>query len=1139
MLTFIPLTEPEYDERASLVTDAFSNDSGAFGRSVESESIFGIDRYEGAQDRPISRDHMRGYIQLERPCFNPIIAGGHASVLMKILGFQSNKVAKLLDFTDCITPAGESYTPTSDTPVHSAMWFPEYCLQLIAKFDPKMALFECVQMCMNKLLKKEKGNIGHFTELPPGTPHTQECRVVVNGVYWCPPEGMPEETIQNTLQRFWNVHVSSETSRLSYLMALSNMPIEEARMRLGSCIITRVMVVPLGMRPSINRHDPLSLAYNELVITNNNLRTLVVSNVGAKSVGLGYRDLNQKVHELLAEHNNVRHPSWQSIAERLSHKSGHIRSKMLGKRIDFSGRSVITIDPEMSLRNIAIPRDMAPKLYRSAIYRSCHNPDPTVYRGAQGKQASLSKITETARRPDTEEVQTLLENTLVITGRQPTLHKLSVRAFEPVLTDERSIRINPLCVSGFNADFDGDQMWVRVPVSDAAKKETRELLPIEHNLYYPKNGECSVMPRQEIIFGLNVCTREWYQAGAVVATYGDRRDLIRDLCLQKIKVTDTVTCNGYTEVAGRVAFATAFPRGINFFDNNQVPEITTKTIVPLVDRVVDMGPSWAVDTIDSLVYLGFHIAGIYPPTFSMINGDFDYEAQMQDFHERIEETAERYNWGWEEPETYERSYDEAFSELVEQPVKAALYRDIGPEDGFVRMAESGARGSKSNLLQLYGYKGRVQKNSGESFRAIIEHSYSQQLTPLEHFVTAYGGREGLITKSLNTADSGYAMRKMWHATSPFTITNEDCGTTDGITISKAYIISYFSEAEAEEIFVDMVTGRYDAETNTLISKSRAMQMAAHNDYSVTIRSPLTCKNPCCKRCYGLDLSNRREPAIGLPIGFIAAHSIGEPGTQLNMDSFKKGGLAGAQQTGVTGFTKLEAYIECSPLRNKAGFASYVPVAWATGNVSVRPQADGQQVVMIEGSQKSVRIPSYEKVREYVQQGEGICERSGDLDINELVQYAGIRRAQTYLIQALYSVYKDESHVNLKHLEVLALAMTMHMVISTDRPDLHPGQFHDTLQLYNGPLDNTVYYTVLKGVKSVQQLRPHALSRVLMESVKSGLSDIMLLGLDDPLTYPLNRIMMGLPAWRDNPGNPYPAWVKDAEGKTSFMKERTE
>ena len=432
---------------------------------------------------------------------------------------------------------------------------------------------------------------------------------------------------------------------------------------------------------------------------------------------------------------------------------------------------------------------------------------------------------------------------------------------------------------------------------------------------------------------------------------------------------------------------------------------------------------------------------------------------------------------------------------------------MGSESGFVRLAQSGARGSKSNMVQMYGYKGRIQKSSRESFRAVIEHSYAEQLTPLEHFVTAYGGRQGLINKSLNTADTGYAMRKMWHATSPYIITCDDCGTTEGIDIKKSDIAMFAeSRKEVDDIFCKIITGRYQAGTNIYIDKKKAAELCAKNTV-VTIRSVISCKNPCCKKCYGDDPSTHRLAAMGLPIGFIAAQSIGEPGTQLSMDSFKKGGIA--SKGGVTSaFDKLEAYIECKDLATSKGFGSYDPVAWASGEVHEAYNPDGSKTVTIGNSRISKKLPAEALLRKEAVRGEGLCVERGDYDINELLMYTDVRTAQLYLIHTLYHIYKDECEISMKHFEVLAAAMTMHMVVSTDRDDLYVGQFHDSIQMHKATLDNTVYVSTIKGVKTIQPSRTHALSRVIMESVKIGLASCVLLGLEDPMEYPLNRIAMG-------------------------------
>ncbi len=412
---------------------------------------------------------------------------------------------------------------------------------------------------------------------------------------------------------------------------------------------------------------------------------------------------------------------------------------------------------------------------------------------------------------------------------------------------------------------------------------------------------------------------------------------------------------------------------------------------------------------------------------------------------------------------------------------------------------------------------------GGSFRAVIEHSYADQLTPLEHFITAYGGRAGLIQKSLSTADSGYLMRKLWHTTSPFSITNKDCGATEGLTVSVVSIKSAIgcSVDEARDIFKDMITGRYLAKpvgrypAGTLVTAYIAEDLAKSDDAWANIRTILTCKDPCCQKCYGVDLSTNRVAALGLPIGFIAAQSIGEPGTQLNMDAFKKGGVASSASTSrLGGFRKLEVYTSV-PSDFKKVVSSYDPIAWADGYIEETPKTNGTKLVSIVDEQGhktgSVTLPIdvILKTGQPVKRGEGMRKIAADQDVVEIAKYDSLLHAQRYLCFTLYDVYRNEGAVNLKHFEVLAEAMTMSMVVTTDQPGLVPGQWHDQLQMNGCDLSHTVHYERLHSIGNVTLERPYALSRIAMEHLRSGLSSSVLLGLTDPLEHPLSRILMGL------------------------------
>jgi hypothetical protein len=322
--------------------------------------------------------------------------------------------------------------------------------------------------------------------------------------------------------------------------------------------------------------------------------------------------------------------------------------------------------------------------------------------------------------------------------------------------------------------------------------------------------------------------------------------------------------------------------------------------------------------------------------------------------------------------------------------------------------------------------------------------------------------------------------------------------------------------DVDSVFQKIIAGRYLAGSNTYISGEGARDICASSD-SVVIRSPITCKNPCCKMCYGDDPSTHRRAAITLPIGMIAAQSIGEPGTQLSMDSFKKGGVA--SNKGVTSaFEKLEAYTECKDLKTLKGFSSYDPVAWATGTVTEKYSIDGTKKITIAGSKISRTLPAGAYIRTEAVKGEGLCVERGDYDINELMEYAGLRTAQIYLIHTLYHIYKDEGEISMKHFEVLTAAMTLHTVISTARDDLRVGQRHDSVHMASGSLEHTLYTSKLYSVKSVQTSRAQLVSRFAQERVMSGLAYSLMLGLEDNFISPLNQITMGLPVGCGGPGD---------------------
>lgn len=1124
MVSLTPIKTGEYPKRAKQVTAAIAGAEQMGAMDLVSPLIFGTRDYDEMSDRPMRQYHMRGYIDFSStPVINHVIAGLNAGILACILGVEPAEMNEITGFKKVmydgvLTPVDQLEESVDFSRVRVGAQVIE---SLIDQLDFSKELQFTMRIHILEFLRntkqKPEGLPGEFVKTPTEVP-------VIGDWYFKPFKAGYDFSGYNA---WYAERTDGNIKRMVYLNRL--MSHGDGKDRLRGCLLYRIMVTPLASRPSSenNRHDTLTNAYAEVIKQQQTLSLVISGYAPLGSALSAYHAFNRAVICLLAKHDKYR-ANDKAVLERLVGKKGHIRNKMLGKRIDFSGRSVITIDPFMSIKDVGIPKDMIPKIYRSSILRSMQKPQLDKYVGSKPvvSKMCMRRVEETG----------LLDKVNVIIGRQPTLHKPSMRSFHPVPVEGRSIQLNPLCVIGFNADFDGDQMYVRVPTSKAGIKESNELLSSEQNMFLPKNGDCVVMPRQEIIYGLSVCTRENdYPPKEGGRSFSSTAELIDAIAKQEVAITSKCSCGGNTGTAGRVAFLCCINRAAftpSEFDEFTKLEVTASSIKEIVNTMVRYDPHASIDYIDNMVRLGFTVAGTYPPRLSLFDVDVDYTPLMDNFHEHIKEDTELYNMGWETESEYDDRYTTAFEKEVDRVVKqeagmeysssySKIEADVGLNNGFVRMARSGARGSKSNLLQLYGYKGRVQNgNTGGAFRAVIEHSYLDQLTPLEHFVTAYGGRAALAQKSLSTADSGYTMRKIWHTTSPYVIETNDCGTTDGLVIGMGDIISEFTSGNidaARSIFIDMVVGRYLAKpyknygADRVITKKVAKEWANDSNCSVTIRSILTCKDKCCKKCYGIDLSTNRAPAIGLPIGFIAAQSIGEPGTQLNMDAFKKGGIASSSTTfRMSGFSKLNSYTECKELTKDA--PSYDPVAWATGEVMVYPKTDGTKQVKIVGAKGSVILPINVPVKSEVKQGEGLRAMTGDKNVSEIMKYVGLLAAQRYLCYALYSVYKDEGAVNLKHFEVLTEAMTMYRVITTDQKSLVPGLWHDSIMLRNANLSETTYTPAIKPVHSVQGLRPYALSRIAMEQIRDGLASSVLLALDDPLTYPFNRVLVGKSPW---------------------------
>lgn len=1156
------------------------------------QSLSGIENIATARDTTIddksyiysssSSHHTRSLINLVVPTFNFVLGRSNMTLLWKVLGVAKSVAddivlcRKIYDIAD-----DELIDVNNAIPGRNYKYMAEIAEDMIAKLNIEERKLQCLYSALGEFCSCSHSPHEAFLinrEMNGGT-------LLVDGYYLhivgdASSVLKRNVTLEDLYRDYARILFPNSDSAYTYLR---NMPQDKSG--LYGMLNYSVVVIPEEMHPVIDkRKHKLTKRYEYVIKANNELYASLASGVSPNELCEAYKSLNNAVsklqYKLQGTGSDVKKDDL-SILERIKGKEGQIRKNNLGKRQDYSGRAVVVINPFLPLDVIRVPKSMLPVLLEyhalpylsDGIRRNVYNQNHNQHVANVYDRIKLSNLRSATAKEQINQIierEHLLDKVPMVMGRQPTLHKQSLQAFHIEASDYQAIEVNPLVCPAYNMDFDGDQGHLEVPLSDEAIREVRDLLLTTQNLFLAKTGSCTTEPRQDMLYGLYICTRDkyvtgQYQTSFVFDTYEDVRQAVMN---HKVKVWETVGVleNGGGQVlAGDAALIACYPPGVvHPRDYNgsgfKVKPFFKKTLSEYMELILTtdsngnfiypIGKKNAsnctfVGVINRLVELGFKIARLYPVNMTLmlpgVTLSYDYakslgydinpvkkadgsmftiREELNGFHNSMGELDLLYNLGLVTEDNYRLEFDRNL-DVLSNEVAQYMQEALGEDNGYLQLSVSGARGSTDNLNQAFAYKGRVKKNSTESFDALLENCYASQMTPLEGFVAAYGGRQGQIDKSLKTGDTGYAMRQMWHATQGLIITCEDCGTGTGITLNKKEL-TLFSDADGEdaikkdveELFAYTITGRYRVGSNKMISAAEAKQLAADPKVTnVSIRSPLTCSNPCCAKCFGTDWSTRKKVVVGTPVGIVAAQSIGEPGTQLTLKQFQKGGVAGKAEV-TSAFDKVSNYIHLSNLSDKwrkGKYPGYDPIAWASGKVIETPASTlGMKRITIEGAKgKSIIVPNATVFREEAIKGEGLAYKHGDYDINELIRYAGLSKAQFYLVFKLYSLYKSEVKIRTIHFEVLVASMLRFMITATDRKDLMVGQYCTRHELFSGNIENTKFEARLVGVKKLTEASMDALDAIVMESQGEGLSRTCLLGLSDSLTKPLNRMMLGL------------------------------
>ncbi|MFH0863974.1 MAG: DNA-directed RNA polymerase subunit beta' [Candidatus Gottesmanbacteria bacterium] len=896
-------------------------------------------------------------------------------------------------------------------------------------------------------------------------------------------------------------------------------------------IMTILPVLPPDLRPMVQltggrfATSDLNDLYRRVINRNNRLKHLM--DLGAPEIILRNekRMLQEAVDSLIdATQRPTTRPAIQilrSLSDMLRGKQGRFRQNLLGKRVDYSGRSVIVVGPELSLTQCGLPKEIALEMFKPFVLREL------ITRGLAPNVKSAKNVLE-RRLPEVFDIlEEITKDHPVLLNRAPTLHKLGIQAFYPVLIEGSAIRIHPCVCAGYNADFDGDQMAVHIPLSTAACNEAVNLMLPIHNLLKPADGSPITLPNKEMALGcywlttlidnvddenLKVFANE---ATAIFAYQSQSLDLRQAF---KIQINDKLIKTS----VGRILFNEILPDKLRYIND----PVRAATIKSLITQALRIYPSTEVaKLVDSLKDLGFWAATlsggvsvsvfdckVIPEKQKMIN-----EAEV-----RITEVENNFREGLITSEEKKRLSNEIWLEVTEKIAGETWVRLLPDNPVKIIIESGGARASKDQLKQLAAMRGLVVDPLGKIVELPTKSNFREGLSIFEYVTSTRGSRKGLTDSALKTADAGYLTRRLVDVSHDAIIRLDDCHTKDGIEISRT--------DKRQASFVSRILGRIlvenvtDPKTKKILIKSgdeiNEDNIGLIEEYSiakVSVRSPLTCqaKYGLCVTCYGRDFSTRKMVEIGTPGGVLAAQSIGEPGTQLTMRVKHTGGIVGLDVT--QGLPRVEELFEARTPKVLS------PISEISGKARVEETADGYKIVVRSRGkpveEREYMVPLTIELRvndgDEVLAGEQLA--TGFLDIKEVLQVRGLRGAQRYLIDEVQAVYESQGiPINDKHFEVIVRKMSDKVKIeSAGDTVLLPGELVDKIRFENenGKIlaeggEPATAQTVVLGITRAALYTESWLSAASFQETTNVLTDAAILGKEDKLIGLKENVIIG-------------------------------
>ena len=938
-------------------------------------------------------------------------------------------------------------------------------------------------------------------------------------------------------------------------------------------IMDVVPVIPPDIRPMVQLDggrfatSDLNDLYRRVINRNNRLKRLLELSAPEIIVRNEKRMLQEAVDALIDNGRRGRpvtgpnNRALKSLSDMLKGKQGRFRQNLLGKRVDYSGRSVIVVGPELKLYQCGLPKEMALELFKPFVMKSL------VETGVSNNMKSAKKMVERAKTEVWDALEKVIKDHPVMLNRAPTLHRLGIQAFEPVLVEGRAIKLHPLVCTAFNADFDGDQMAVHVPLSAEAQAEARLLMLAANNLLKPSDGKPVAVPTQDMILGSYYLTMVKEGEPGEGKVFRDINEATMaydegDITLHakiKIRMTKEVEGEMVTKLVpttlGRVIFNNPIPQDLGFVDRTN-PEnafalevdflVKKGGLGKIIDKCIKVhGVTVAAEMLDKIKAQGLKFSTRSGITVAVCDAKIPEEKKelLANAEEQVDVIADYYNMGLLSAEERSKAVIKVWEETT-NAVSSGILEGLGETNPIYMMVDSGARGSKAQLRQLAGMRGLIANTAGKTIEVPIRANYREGLNVLEYFISSRGARKGLADTALRTADSGYLTRRLVDVSQDVIIREEDCHCHDGIEV---YDIT--DGKEMIEKLSERLTGRYlledfcDAEGNLIASKDEMLteekaQVVADmvnarenpDDRRIKIRSLLTCDSAhgVCIKCYGANLATGTPVTVGEAVGIIAAQSIGEPGTQLTMRTFHTGGVATGQDI-TQGLPRVEELFEARKPKVLAILSEI------DGVLSFREIKGNEHIVITDhenGDERAYMIPYgfHKRFNSetdengnpiFVKKGTALTD--GSPNPNDILAINGVDAVHDYLIKEVQRTYRNQGvDINDKHIEVIVRQMMRKLkVAEAGTTDLLPGATTDKREFaeanerarleaeQNGGLFVPATCTpVLLGITKASLATDSFLSAASFQETTRVLTDAAIKGKIDPLMGLKENVIIG-------------------------------